>query len=303
MMKILITGANGLLGQKIIYGYKNESGVRLIATGRGPCRILDQEGFDYEEMDITDKKSVLEVVERIKPDVIINTAAMTDVDACETNHALCDKINVYAVATLSSICDKRCIHLIHVSTDFIFDGEDGPYDEEAQPNPLSYYGWSKVRSEDFVNTSPCMWTIIRTVLVIGITDNMSRSNIVLWAKGALEKGEVINVVNDQFRSPTLAEDLADGCMLAALQAATGVYNISGKDFMSVLELVQRVAKFYNLDESLIHPSTSDKLNQPAMRPPVTGFILDKAIKELGYNPHSFEEGLEIMQKQIDAISN
>jgi dTDP-4-dehydrorhamnose reductase len=127
---------------------------------------------------------------------------------------------------------------------------------------------------------------------------MSRSNVVLWAKSALEKGDKINVVDDQFRSPTLAEDLAMGCFLIAEKEATGIYNLSGKDTMSILELVQTVADFYGLDKSLINPIKSNTLNQPAKRPPITGFILDKAKNELGYNPHSFLEGLQILDSQL-----
>ena len=127
---------------------------------------------------------------------------------------------------------------------------------------------------------------------------MSRSNIVLWAKGALEKGEPINVVNDQWRMPTLAEDLADVCLLAAEKGAQGVYNASGKDLMSITELVEKVADYYQLDKSLIRPISSDSLNQAAKRPIRTGFILDKSIRELGYKPHSFEEGIAIMDQQL-----
>ena len=301
MKKILVTGANGLLGQKIVYGYKDHPEVELIATGRGPCRMEDRDGYTYESLDIESHDQVMEVAGRNRPDVIINTAAMTNVDACEKDREGCLRANVVAVNNLVTACEKYDIHFIHLSTDFIFDGQDGPYDEEAQSNPISYYGWSKMEAELVVSSCRTRWTIIRTILVIGITEGMSRSNIVLWAKGALEKGETIHVVNDQFRSPTLAEDLAAGCMLAALKGAEGVYNISGKDFMSILELVRRVARFYELNESLINSVSSDTLNQPAKRPPRTGFILDKAIRELGYQPHSFEESLAIMKDQVDRI--
>ena len=109
-------------------------------------------------------------------------------------------------------------------------------------------------------------------------------------------------MNDQYRMPTLAEDLAQACWLIAEKSATGIYNISGKDFMSILELVNRVADFYGYDKSIISPIASSLLNQAAKRPPKTGFVLDKAYKKLGYSPCTFEEGLGIVTKQLDAIN-
>jgi len=153
-------------------------------------------------------------------------------------------------------------------------------------------------AEKLVEKSGLKWTIIRTILVYGVVDFMSRSNIVLWAKDSLSKGKNINVVDDQFRTPTLAEDLAEGCVLAAFKGATGVYHISGKDFMSIIQLVYTVADFWKFNKDLIHPSKTATLGQAAQRPLKTGFILDKAIKELGYKPHSFIEGLAIVEKQL-----
>jgi dTDP-4-dehydrorhamnose reductase len=249
-------------------------------------------------MDIGDKANVDSVMDKVNPDHVIHTAAMTQVDDCELDHDACDRANVDAVQSIVEACERNGCHLIYVSTDFIFNGEDGPYDEEGTPDPLSYYGMSKLKAEQIVQSSSLNWAILRTVLVYGIVDNMSRSNIVLWAKGALEKGDTINVVDDQFRSPTLAEDLADGCILAMDKNATGIYNISGKDQYSIIDLVRTVADYYGLDKSLINPVSSETLNQPAKRPPVTGFILDKARKELGYEPHSFTEGIAIMERQL-----
>src|ERR1019366_953574 len=154
--------------------------------------------------------------------------------------------------------------------------------------------------EKIVQASKLKWTILRTIIVYGIVDNMSRSNVVLWAKEALAKGQKINVVDDQFRSPTLAEDLAQGCLLAALKGAEGIYNVSGKDIMSILELVYRVADFWKLDKSIVTPIKSASLNQAAKRPPRTGFVIDKAKKDLGYVPHSFEEGLSILDRQLNS---
>lgn len=298
MKKILVTGSNGLLGQKLVYKLKDREDVELIATARGENRLLNQKGYAYYTLDIGDKNNVDEVVDAVNPDYIIHTAAMTQVDDCELDHAACDRANVDAVRYIVEAAEKNNSHLIHISTDFIFNGKEGPYDEEGVADPLSYYGNAKWKGEQIVQSSKLKWAILRTVLVYGIVDNMSRSNIVLWAKGALEKGEPINVVDDQFRSPTLAEDLADGCILAVEKNATGIFNISGKDQFAIIDLVKEVADYYNLDKSLINPVSSKTLNQPAKRPPVTGFILDKARRELGYEPHSFREGIAIMEQQL-----
>lgn len=298
MKRILVTGANGLLGQKLVYRMKGMNNVECIATAKGENRLLDQNGYEYYDGDITDHLRMQEIILQSKPDVIIHGAAMTNVDACETEREACKRINVDAVENLANICDEKNIHLVHVSTDFIMDGKDGPYDENAQPNPLSYYGWSKWEAEKIVQQMKSPWAILRTVLVYGIVDNMSRSNIVLWVKGSLEKKQTINVVNDQWRTPTLAEDLAEGCVLAAVKGAKGIYNISGRELMSIYEIACKVADHYELDKSLINATDSSTLNQPAKRPPRTGFIIDKAIRELGYNPCSFEESLNVLDKQL-----
>lgn len=298
MQTVLITGSNGLLGQKLVHLLRSKAQHRIIATSKGRNRISTSEGYEYVELDITNKKEVDGVFDKYQPHTVINTAAMTNVDACEDDKEGCIKLNVTAVEYLIEGCKKYNSHLIHLSTDFIFDGEDGPYAEDDEPNPLSFYGQSKLDSEKLVQNSGLKWAIVRTIIVYGIAEEMSRSNIVLWAKSALEKGEALNIVNDQFRSPTLAEDLAEACWLIADKKAEGVFHISGKDLMSIVELVRRVADFYSYDKSIINETSSDNLNQAAKRPPKTGFILDKARKQLGYNPKSFEEGLEILTKQL-----
>ena len=298
MKKVLVTGSNGLLGQKLTERILLKKDFELIATSKGNNRFTETEGYTYSDMDIADEESVNQVIAKFKPDVVINTAAMTNVDTCEIEKELCWKLNVTAIEYLIKACEKHQIQLIHLSTDFIFDGEDGPYLENAKPNPLSYYGESKLAAEQLLIKSNIHYTILRTIIVYGIVNDMSRSNIVLWAKGALEKGNPINVVDDQWRMPTLAEDLADICLLAAEKGAQGIFNASGKDMMSIVELVQHVADYYQLDKSLINPISTASLNQTAKRPKRTGFILDKSIRELGYQPHSFTEGIAMMDGQI-----
>jgi dTDP-4-dehydrorhamnose reductase len=297
-MKILITGSNGLLGQKLVKLLANKDGIELLATSKGKNRISNQSGYQYKSLDITNQQEVEVVFDEFKPDTVINTAAMTNVDACESDKELCWDLNVNAVKYQIKAAEKHQSHYIHLSTDFVFDGEAGPYKETDQPNPLSYYGESKYEAEKLVQQANTKWSIARTIIVYGMVEDMSRSNIVLWAKEALEKGNPLTIVDDQFRSPTLAEDLAMGCWLIAEKQATGIYHISGKDVMSIIELVNRVADFYGLDKSIISPIKSSSLNQAAKRPPKTGFILDKAYNDLGYSPCSFEEGLAILDKQL-----
>jgi len=303
MKKILITGSNGLLGQKIVLALSKRNDVNVIATSLGANRMKMQDGYVYESLDITNKSEVDAIFIKYNPNVIINTAAMTNVDACETKKEECWSLNVTAVQHFVDVITsaKSDCQFIHLSTDFIFDGEKGnEYVETDVPNPLSYYAKSKFESEKIVQNSSINWAIARTIIVYGIVDQMSRTNLVLWAKDALTKGQKINVVDDQFRSPTLAEDLADGCILIADKNAKGVYHLSGPKTLSILELVYAVADFWKLDKSLITPSKSDTLNQAAKRPPRTGFDISKARKELGYNPHSFEDGLKILAPQLNS---
>jgi len=237
------------------------------------------------------------LIEKYKPTAVINTAAMTNVDACESDKEGCDAMNIDAVENLARLSAELGFRLIHLSTDFIFDGTHPMYTEEEKPNPLSYYGRSKWEGEKRVMQFAKNWAILRTVLVYGVVQDMSRSNIVLWAYNTLKNGTPAKVVNDQYRTPTLAEDLAMGCFLAEQKQAQGVYNIAGPDYFGIHELMERVAQYFGFQLDNISLVNSETLNQPAKRPPITGLDISKAMKELGYAPHSFNEGLSIVSKQ------
>ncbi len=298
-MRILVTGANGLLGQKLVelISTKNDY---LIATAKSKL-VIDLPRGEYHSLDITNRNEVESVLQTSKPDVIINTAAMTQVDQCETEQEKCWLNNVTAVENLVRASEQKKTRFIQVSTDFIFDGTYGPLDETAKPNPISYYGESKLAAEEAVQKSKADWAILRTVLVYGVTKDMSRSNIVLWVKKSLEEGKTINVVNDQWRTPTLAEDLAQGCYLAATKKAKGIYNVSGDEMMTPYDIAIKTADFFGLDKSLIKQTDSTQFKQTAARPPKTGFIIDRAKRELGYQPHGFIEGLEVLNTQLSQL--
>lgn len=304
-IKVLVTGSNGLLGQKLTDLIlqenrinQNPAHIQLIAISRGPNRHPEQQGYIYEDLDMLDRDKLRIAFEHHQPDCVIHTAALTHVDQCEEDPEMCRRLNVDLVNDLIGLCEASGAHLVHLSTDFIFDGLDGPYRENDLPHPLSLYGKSKLDSETLVRQASCPWTIIRTILVYGIIDDMSRSNIVLWAKGALEKGQEIRVVQDQWRMPTLAEDLAMACLTAAKRKATGIFHISGSELMAITEIVAQVAKYWDLDQTLITPIDSASLNQKAQRPRRTGFHLEKARSQLDYRPKTFWEGLELVDRQL-----
>jgi dTDP-4-dehydrorhamnose reductase len=299
MKKILVTGSNGLLGQKLIEKLSKTENIEVIATARGENRLPFGENYRFISLDITKKEEVDTVFDAEKPDVVIHTAAMTNVDQCETEKDACWDLNVKAVEYLLASSKKHNSFFVHLSTDFIFDGKEGPYDEQAEANPLSFYGWSKYAAEKLVINSDVKWAIARTVLVYGIAHDMSRTNIILWVKNSLEQGKSINVVNDQWRTPTLAEDLADGCILIAQKEAEGIFNISGKDLLNPFQMAIMTADYFNLDKSLIKEVDGTKFTQPAKRPAKTGFILDKPIEILGYNPKTFQEGIAFVAEQIE----
>jgi dTDP-4-dehydrorhamnose reductase len=302
MKKVLITGANGLLGQKLVALLAGKADYQLLATAKGPNRIAKTgKTYYYSELDITNPEEVEKVVSYFKPEYIIHTAAMTNVDQCETDQEGCTLLNVEATKYLIESAKKIDAFFIHLSTDFIFDGTKGPLSETDIPNPISYYGQSKLQAEQLVQASELRWAIVRTVLVYGIVSDMSRSNIVLWVKKSLEEKKNINVVDDQWRTPTLGEDLAMGCFLIIQKNATGIFNISGKDMLTPYEMAIKTADFFHLDKSYITKADSSTFTQPAKRPPRTGFIIDKAIKELGYSPRSFVEGIHVMMEQMGTV--
>lgn len=298
MKRILITGSNGLLGQKLVELLVQKPDVEVIATARGANRLPFTDGYEYQSMDITNQAEVKAVIAQTRPHAIVHTAAMTNVDQCEAEKADCWLQNVTAVENIVQACAAHDVFLLHLSTDFIFDGVAGPYTETALPNPISFYGWSKYAAEKAVTSASIRWSIARTVLVYGIAHDMSRSNIILWVKNSLENHKNIKVVTDQWRTPTLAEDLAVGCFLIVDQAAQGVFNISGSDFLTPYDMAVKTAAYFDLDQSFIAQADSTSFSQPARRPPRTGFDLTKARQVLNYQPHTFDEGIAILASQM-----
>ncbi|MGB1043154.1 MAG: SDR family oxidoreductase [Tenacibaculum sp.] len=298
MKKVVVTGSNGLLGQTLVsLLLKEKSKYSVIGFSRGENRS-GRGDFEYVSVDITDKTLLEEKLKKYNPDVIVNTAAMTNVDACENDKEGCDLLNVAVVAYLKEFSQTHKTHLIHLSTDFIFDGEKGIYKETDAPNPLSYYGKSKLKSENFLVNSDVDYTILRTILVYGKVFDMTRNNIVLWVKKSLEEGKEITIVNDQYRMPTYVNNLALACKLAIDKKAKGIFNISSNQLLSIYEIALQIADVFKLDKTLIKPISTATLNQTAKRPPKTGFDLTKTTNELNFFPKSFKEDLQEFKEKL-----
>ncbi|RBW58026.1 SDR family NAD(P)-dependent oxidoreductase [Tenacibaculum sp. E3R01] len=298
MKRVVITGSNGLLGQSLVSLLLNEKDkYKVIGFSRGDNRS-GRNDFEYVSIDITDEMLLKEKLKTYTPDVIINTAAMTNVDACEDNKEECDKLNVDVVHFLKEYAEKTNAHLIHLSTDFIFDGEKGYYKETDDPNPLSYYGMSKLKSEELLTSSSVHYTILRTILVYGKVFDMSRSNIVLWVKKSLEEGKEVTIVNDQYRMPTYVESLALACKLVIDKKVKGVFNVSSKKLLSIYEIAMEIAEVFDLNKNLIKPISTQSLNQKASRPAKTGFDLSKSIEQLNFVPENFKQDLQNFKEKL-----
>jgi len=302
-MRILITGSNGFLGQKLVDKLTSEGSAVIIATSKSPNRNPNTIGYTFVQSDLTDAQSLEKLLVEQQPTHIIHTAAMTSVEACENNPEECEAMNVTLVAHIAACCREQDIHLTFLSTDFVFDGTAGPYHEADTPKPCNNYGLSKWKAEQAILHSGCKAAILRTILVYGHIQDPNRSNFVLWVKAKLSENTVITVVEDQWRMPTWVDDLADASILAATKNAMGIYHISSDTLMSILQIAQAVANFWNLDSSYIKPISAAAIGQATNRPRKTGFIIRKAKDELGFQPTALATSFQEIEKQLALYNN
>lgn len=281
-----------MLGQELVELMSRYPEYDVLATGRDTAPRFQDYSCGYVPLDITSHDDVCRVFQDFTPTVVVNCAAMTQVDHCEAAREECWKVNTEAVQHIARQCQIVGAHLIQVSTDFVFDGKQGPYREDARPNPISFYGKSKQAAENAARGAGLdKWSVARTVLVYGTGAGLTRSNFALWVIDKLSSGDSIHVVTDQFRSPTYAPDLASGIERIARYGKDGIFHLSGREYLSVYEFAQVIAEVFDLDASLIHPTDSTKFKQTAARPPRTGFIILKAETELGYRPRTMKAAL------------
>jgi dTDP-4-dehydrorhamnose reductase len=242
-------------------------------------------------MDFTNESQVKDLFARYKPSVVIHCGAISKPDECELNKEAAYLINVTGTSILLTEAKIHKSFFLFLSTDFVFDGGKGMYNEEDATGPVNYYGQTKLLAEKEVRNYTYDWAIARTVLVYG-RSHLNRQNLVTNTAAALKRKEALKIFDDQYRTPTYVEDLARALSAIVRMKAVGIYHISGSELLTPYDMALRVADHLSLDRSLITPVTEAGFSQPARRPPRTGFNISKAKKLLDFEPTSFAEGLK-----------
>lgn len=302
MKRILIVGSNGLLGQKITTLFSRSKSFEILNTSAEDKIFLNEKKHQYKVLDITKRSMVMKLVDEFQPEVIINTAAITNVDLCETERELAWKVNVAGVENLVHAARMVGAKVIHFSTDYVFDGKSGPYIESDRVNPMSYYGRTKLASENVLRTSEIPYTIIRTMILYGLA-NQVKDNFALWLANNLEANKQVRVVDDQIGNPTLVDDLAFAVLKIVEFNKNGLYHIAGNDLVSRYEFALALSKKFKFDKNLIIPIKTAILKQPAPRPMKSGFIILKAETELSIKMSGVDQGLTVFKNQLNHMND
>ncbi len=291
-MKIFIFGASGLLGSKLMrFGSKE-----FEMIGADLHDSLKSKSYNTFALDATKRNDVIRTVKKYKPEVVINAINIPSVDFCEENKEAARNIIVDVTKNILNAC-KNDTKFVFLSSDYIFDGKNGPYREDANPNPTSQYGLLKLEAERFVRNAGSNNLVVRTTILYGWHD-IGKPNFVLWTIDQLKSGNKISIVTDQYGNPTLADNLAEIILNLIKNGKSGVYNVVGKDYVNRFDFAKKIAKVFGLDSKLVIPITSDVLRQKTLRGPKLGLKIDKLMKELQIKTVGIDEGLKRMKEEM-----
>lgn len=286
MKRLFITGGSGLLGSKFRYIAGNE--YEIVTTHH------KNPGENSVSFDITDENDVMDKITSLNPDAVIHAAALTNVDYCEDHPEEAWNVNAKGTDNIAKACEKIDSKLIYVSTDFVFDGERGMYSEEDKTNPLGYYASTKLEGEEFIRQHDDLdYAVTRVSVLYGWH---TRINFVTWVIDELKHGNEINIVTDQYNSPTLADNAAEAMLKIFEKDKTGIYHTVGDERINRFDFAQNIAKVFDLDSSLINPTKSTNFVQKAKRPKDSSLNVEKARKDLGIKMLNTTEGLNYMKK-------
>ena len=292
--KIFLTGGTGLLGSTLVRTVPEE--FDLVASYVKNAVIMDRGRASFTEIDITNKAMVLNIFDEVKPEVLIHTAAIANVDYCETHKDEAWSVNVGGTANLLEACDKHGTKMVFTSTNAVFDGENAPYSEEDEPNPINYYGKTKLEAETLVRKRREDHAVARLMTMYGWNNPSERQNPVTLLLSKLTKGDEMRMVDDIYNNHLLADNCADALWAIVKLDKDGIYHIAGKDCISTYKLALEVADVFELDKNLIKPVESDFFKFPAPRPKNTCYVTDKMDNELRVRPLGVREGLLYMKQ-------
>ncbi|MFW9946853.1 MAG: dTDP-4-dehydrorhamnose reductase [Candidatus Odinarchaeota archaeon] len=306
MEKLLIIGASGLTGYRLaklssefyeVYGTYNK-------------RPINIENCEISQLDKTNKEKVHSLIKHINPNIVIDCSAVHNVDYCETHQEETWNVNVEATKFIAKICKDIEARMIYISTDYIFDGTAKHYDEYSKPNPINYYGVSKLKAEEEIANLEISYAIARTSLIFGwipselkgLESSSKKSiNFVLWALNKLRNRVPLNIVTDQFSTPTFVDNLVNYLLALAKSNENGIFHTTGKQCLNRYEFACKIIEVFNINKDLITPVTSDLFEQIAERPMRCCLSSDKAQKLLGVKPYTIQEALLKMKEQEDGL--
>ena len=292
--RVLVVGANGFTGRRIMNMLATDTDYQVSGCSLHPDLYPHAGNYRFIEADICDEKAVNRLFEECNPDVVINTAALSAPDYCESHHKEADALNIHAVAHLAKACEEQGGRFIQLSTDFVFGGNrQRLYMEEDLPNPVNYYGLSKWRSEQHVQALCSDYAIARVVVVYGNPLPGQHGNIVRLVARRLKDKETIRVVSDQWRTPTYVGDVSAGIEKLVEHNGNGIYHICGDECLTIADVAHRTAEVLGLDSSLILPVNTHEMDEKTPRPPYSGLDIGKARRELGYCPHTLDDGIRL----------
>ena len=295
----MITGAEGQLGKALQIGLTDK--FNILSTTRQPTQLAKNQR-NVQKLDITDKENISNVLESFKPDIIINCAAYTNVDGSEINKDLAHQVNVEGLRNLIQLSDINT-YLIQISSDYVFDGDSGPYSEDEHTFPVNYYGKTKLEAENILRGTQRKWAIFRPNVLYS-SDLFSKGNFFAWVYRSLLKKDSISVVTDQISNPTFNLQIVRAIFQCIIMDFEGILHIGSDDYMSRYEFALDIAKVFGFDSALITKIDTDSLTQKvksyiAKRPLHSGLVVSKIEKELNTSSHSTNYNLKLLKSSLN----
>lgn len=284
-MKALVIGASGRVGRHLLQ----------MLHARGDTAVGTYHSRPFEGgvlLAIESGDAVERLISEQRPHVVFQPGSQTHVDACEDRPEEANRINMGGAGHIVQACEAVGAFLVHFSTDYVFDGAAGPYAEDAEPNPISHYGFTKREAEKVVAQSTLKAAIVRTAMIY--EHRAGDGNFLMFLHDRLTSGEGVFCYTDQFGTPSYAPDIAAATLEIADRRLTGVIHVAGPDFLSRVEFARRVAGAFGLNADLIQPVTTSDRPQKARRPPKAGLRADRLKAELKTRMHSLDEALAKM---------